>query len=234
VAKKSETGLFVKFAVIVCVLGLFLVLTLVLQPESHKMYPSFSKVLIGSLYSLLCLAGIFAVFYPKNCEGAFIFKARPPEKESELADFEKIRFSGHHPACEYFSPNRLKIGETTFCASCAGLLVGALAALAGAIFYFFVGFMPPVGLPVLLVGYACLFFGLSQFRLGGYVKLAANALFVFGSFLTLMAVDGLRANLLIDLYAFGLIVFLLITRIYISQWNNKRICAKCSSCLWRA
>ncbi len=232
-AKTFKTDLFLKFAVVVCIFGLLTVLALLFQPGSHKIYPQFSRALIGSLYASLCLVGVIAIFFPKNCERAFIFDpTHPSENEGESAESrKKIQFSGHHPDCQHFSPNRLIIKKTTLCASCSGLLVGASAALVGTIFYFFLGFMPVAGFMFLLVGYACLFFGLFQFRFGGYVKFVANALFVFGSFLTLTAIDNLSANLSIDLYAFGLIIFLLLTRIYISQWNNKRICAKCSRCL---
>ena len=73
--------------------------------------------------------------------------------------------------------------------------------------------------------------GLAQIWFGGYVKLVANAMFVVGSFLTLIVVDGLGQNILVDLYVVGLIVFLLWTRIMLSEWNNKRICVLCGWCI---
>jgi hypothetical protein len=72
--------------------------------------------------------------------------------------------------------------------------------------------------------------GLAQIRLGGYVKMAMNFLFVIGSCVSLIAVDVVGQNLLIDAYMLGLIVYMLWVRILLSEWNNKRICLDCGHC----
>jgi len=73
--------------------------------------------------------------------------------------------------------------------------------------------------------------GLAQIWFRGYAKLVVNALFVIGSFLTLIVTDGLGQNLLVDLYVVGIIVFALWTRILFSEWNNKKICDACGRCV---
>jgi hypothetical protein len=153
--------------------------------------------------------------------------------EDNVVLSEKMHFEGHHPDCEKFSANRIKMKETTLCSACTGLLAGAIVGLAGTLLYFFIGYeFMPADSKVFLVGYAGLLLGLFQFKLGGYAKLMANALFVLGSLTTLITVDLLAGDLAIDLYVLGLIVFFLLTRILISEWNNKRICRKCGSCKW--
>jgi len=235
--KAATSSVFIKSAVVVCLFGLIITPFLLYQASSNKMYPAFSKPLIGSLYAATCLLGILAVFQPKNCQRAFMFNPLwlIQEKDDSAEDLsEKIPFAGHHPDCLHFSPTRIKIGKSTLCASCAGLLIGALAALFGTALYFFVGdSLTLPNLAAILVSYAGLVLGLGQFRLSGYVKLAANAWFVFGSFLILATADTMRASLLIDFYVLGLIVFLLVTRISISEWNNKKICCECGKCLLR-
>src|SRR3990170_8966890 len=206
---------------------------LLTQSGKYQIDFSFSKPLIGSLFAGICIMGISAIFYPKKCEKTFMFRKQPGFRgqgdHGVLSG--KMRFRGHHPDCEKFSANRITIQKATLCSACAGLLVGAVGALVGALFYFFVGFVPPLAdLTVLLVGYAGMLLGLVQFKLGGYVKLMANALFVLGSFVTLTTADFLGRSLLIDLYVLGLIFFLLLARILISDWNNKRICFRCKGC----
>jgi hypothetical protein len=113
------------------------------------------------------------------------------------------------------------------------MLVGAVSALIGTVLYFFVGFVPSLADPMFLfAGYAGLLLGLVQFKFGGYLKLMVNTLFVVGSFTMLITADLLGKSLLIDLYVLGLISFLLLARILISEWNNKRICIRCDGCEW--
>ena len=233
--KPSITSVFVKFAIIVCICGLIITPFLLYQANGNKIYPSFTKPLIGSLYAATCLLGMLAVFQPKNCERAFMFNplwSLQEKDDSAEGPSLKIRFAGHHPDCPHFSPNRIKVRRRTLCASCTGLLIGALAALFGTALYFFVGVSLTLpDLAAVLVGYVGLLLGLGQFKLRGYIKLAANAWFVFGSFLILAAADTMRTSLLVDFYVLRLIVFLLITRISISEWNNKRICRECGKCM---
>ena len=232
---EASLNFFFKFAVVVSIFGLVSVPLLLSQSNKFQIDFFFSKPLIGSLYAGICLLGISAVFYTKKCEKTFMFK-----KQSELRGHEdhsilsgKMRFRGHHPDCEKFSANRITIQKATLCSACTGLLVGAVGALIGTFLYFFVGIVPPLAdSRVLLVGYAGMLLGLVQFKFGGYVKLMANALFVLGSFVTLTTADLLGRNLLMDLYVLGLILFMLLARILISEWNNKRICVNCERCEW--
>ncbi len=72
--------------------------------------------------------------------------------------------------------------------------------------------------------------GLFQFKFGGFYKLTANLVFVLGSLAILVTTDYLAASLFVDLYVVGVIVFVLLMRIMISEWNNKTTCKKCENC----
>ncbi len=226
---KQHTDLFLKFSVIISIFGLASVPLILLQPANTKVSFLFNQPLIGSIYVAVCMLGIVAVFNPKKCQRTFSFKTKAGMLEEQESG--KTKFSGHHPDCEKFSPNRIKLHGSPFCASCTGLLIGAVGALVGVVLYFFVGLVPPfVGFWVVFVGYFGLVLGLLQFRFAGYVKLVANALFVLGSLVVLVLADLISASLMVDLYVLGVIVFLLATRILISQWNNRRICLGCGDC----
>jgi hypothetical protein len=142
-----------------------------------------------------------------------------------------LRFVGHHPGCSKFSMNRIEIRKTVLCAACSGLLVGAVVALVGASFYFFVGYTFLWSNPwLLVVSNAGMLLGLFQFKFAGYIKLAVNALFVFCSFVTMVMADLIGKSLVIDLYALGLIVFLLAARIRLSEFYNRNTCRQCKQC----
>jgi hypothetical protein len=103
--------------------------------------------------------------------------------------------------------------------------------LIGAVVYFFVGLNAVLGSAWLVaLGEIWMFLGLAQIKFAGYVKAILNVVFVVGSFVTLVEVDALAKNVLVDLYLLGLIGFLLWLRILLSEWNNRRTCRMCQSC----
>jgi hypothetical protein len=230
---KLSSSIFLTFAVIVSAFGIISLPMFLLKANSSEIYAPFTRILIGSTYTAVCILGITAVFYPNKCQKSFLFGAKPKREQTKdsTKPFERMPFKAHHPNCEKYSPNRIQIQKTTLCASCAGLLTGALAALAGTALYFFAGTLSlPADYRILWISNIIMLMGLFQFKIGGYMKLIVNALFVFSSFITLTMVDLLGKNLLIDAYALCLIVFLLLTRISFSEWNNRKICAKCNDC----
>jgi hypothetical protein len=142
-----------------------------------------------------------------------------------------VQIKGHHPDCQNYSGNRITVGGRVFCAACSGLLVGAIIALIGTAFYFFVGSNVAWGSVWLVaLGEIWMLLGLAQIKFAGYVKMILNVVFVAGSFVTLVEADLLGKTLLLDLYVLGLIGFLLWLRILLSEWNNQRTCQMCQSC----
>jgi hypothetical protein len=143
-----------------------------------------------------------------------------------------IQVKGHHPDCEKFSANRITIRGSVQCVACSGLLVGAIVAIVG-IVLFSLGFFDfgAGSLWVLAAGEVLMLVGVAQIKMRGYVKLAANALFVVGSCISLIIVDLAGQNLIVDLYMLALIVFVLWFRILLSEWSNERKCMACGRCI---
>jgi hypothetical protein len=220
---------FLLFLVAVSVFGLALVPLLLLQPNLQADQSTFRRPLIGIIYCLVCIGGIFAVFYPGKCR--MMFQKPNDSTENKNQSASAVQFKGHHPECEEFSANRITIRGSVFCAACSGLLVGALAAIAGVVLFSlgFIGFETG-SLWVLAVGEVLMLLGLAQIKMRGYIKMVVNALFVVGSCISLVGVDLAGQNLLIDAYVLGLIVFMLWFRILLSEWNNRRICLACRRC----
>jgi len=211
------------------IIGLVLIPIMIMQPNLGGEQLDGQRILIGALFSAVCVFGVVAVFYPASCRS--VFRHDPGLPTRAKTPSSDVRIVGHHPSCKNFSGNRIAVGGRVFCAACSGLLVGATLALIGGFVYFFFGFnfnwdsMWPVYL-----GEICMLAGLAQFRVAGVLKLTLNAVFVIGSFVTLAGVDAVRKSLYLDLYVLGLILFFLWFRISLSEWNNRRICRDCQLC----
>ncbi|UCE29565.1 MAG: hypothetical protein JSV85_02270 [Candidatus Bathyarchaeota archaeon] len=220
-----------------------LLLVVALASSSHAEGESFlwRKPLVGSLFGLVCTFGILAVFFPKQCS-AVLSSGKKGKHENRDVDVSAFHgtgsiVKGHHPDCRNFSDHVFRVGGRRFCAACTGLLLGGLIALVGAFLYFFVDWgVGESGIQVVFVGVIGVLSGLFQFKVkNNIVRLVVNCFFVFGALLLLVGIDGLVQSVLADLYVVALVVFWLLTRISLSQWNNWRICHTCNmeSCEYR-
>ena len=219
----------VAFLSAVSIIGLVLIPVLVFQPNSEHVQFLVRQSLVGTLYSAICLLGIAAAFYPTRCRGMFQKTQNPLPQTNEPNSLVQIR--GHHPDCQNYLGNKIRVGGRVLCAACSGLLIGAIIALVGAGLYFFVGLNAAwSSIWLIALGEIGMLLGLVQIMFAGYVKTIANMVFVVSSFVTLVVADVLSKSVLVDLYVLGLIGFLLWFRILLSEWNNNRICQTCGSC----
>jgi uncharacterized membrane protein len=227
--EKGQTStVTVAFLVTLSIVGLALIPVLVLQPNLEYFQPSVRHSLVGSLYSVICILGITAVFYPAKCKGLFQ-KQNPLSQASGPSD--SVRISGHHPDCQSFSGNRIRINKREVCAACRGLLVGAMVGLVGSALQFFIGLnIVSASVWLLALGEICMVLGLAQIKFASFAKVIVNVIFVVGSFVTLAGADVLGESLLVDIFVLGLIGFLLWLRILLSERNNRRICQTCRLC----
>ena len=227
--KFESSRFFLLFLVAVSVFGLALVPLLLLQPNLHEYQSPFRRPIVVAIYCIVCSVGVVAVFYPSKCR--MMFQKPAVSNNYKDTSASTVQFKGHHPECKEFSANRITIGGSVFCAACSGLLVGAIVAIAGAVL-FSLGFIDfgTRNLWVLVAGEVLMLVGLAQIKMRGFVKMAVNALFVVGSYISLVGADLAGQSLLIDAYVLGLIVFMLWFRILLSEWNNKRICLACERC----
>ncbi len=182
------------------------------------------KPIVGSVFGLICVLGIFAAFFPKQCTNVLNFgngRGRVLHGDSKLG--------GHHPGCENFSPHVFQIDDRRFCVACTGLTVGGLLALVGTFLYFFVDWRVEQNIVlVVLSGLLGVSLGLFQFRAKQHLlRFSLNVFFVLGSFWVLVGIDELTRSVFADLFLVALIVFWLFTRISISQWDHERICYTC-------
>jgi hypothetical protein len=227
---KTQSSAFLVFMVTVSIFGLATISMLTLSPPRSEESPAWRRPLVGSVFTIICLTGMAAAFFPKTCS-----QMNPQEggkaAVSDSAEPLTRASRGHHPNCEKFSAHTVRIDDSFLCASCTGLLTGAILALIGTALYFFTeSDWSRIGSPAVLIGEAGIVLGFLQFKLRNSARSAANASFVLAAFLVLVGVDTLSKSAPIDFYALGLVVFWLFTRISISKWNNRRICGTCTVC----
>jgi len=222
------------FMIAVSFFGLFLVATLAINPPMAPESFPWRRPVIGSIFGSICVLGIIAVFFPKQCSAIFHLAKGDRDTSSSTNDFAPHRSSpnlrGHHPDCEGFSAHVIRMNSKTFCAACTGLLLGGLIALIGTVLYFFGDWhIGQNNFLAVFVGILGVSLGLFQFRFRSFVRLLLNAFFVFGAFSILVGVDELTQSLLVDLFLVVLTVFLLFARILLSQWDHWRICYTCGT-----
>jgi hypothetical protein len=230
----------IKYYMLISFLGLLLILVLTIYPPTATGDNPWRKPLIGSIFSILCVLGILAVFAPNKCGKIFDGK-----KENDLPDLAVPKvpheggtvLRGHHPNCGKYSAHVFRIGDRIFCAACVGLLLGGLLALAGTVVYFFCElWVSDYSVLIVLLGVVGVIFGLFQFKVKGLFRLFANIGFVLGALLILIGIDVVVHSLFFDLFVVCLIVFWLSTRIVVSQWDHEVICSDCKTgnCDFRA
>jgi len=246
-SQNVKEDLYPSFLMSVSLFGLFLVSMLAFNPPVAEEDLLWRKPVIGSIFGSICILGILAALFPKECSGASHFKKEetPANKYNEppqsMLASSRVYPSilGHHPDCGNFSAHMFQIKNKTFCTSCTGLLLGALITLAGTILYFFNNWqISHESLLVVSVGIFGTGFGLLQFPLfknrRGFLRFFLNAYFVLGTFFILIGIDTLVRSVAIDLFLIFLSVFWIFTRISLSQWDHEQTCTACGlTCVFR-
>jgi hypothetical protein len=229
---KTETKppLMMKFALFVSLFGLFTTLLMIAYPPKVSGDLFLRKPLIGSTFIAICAAGTAAALSPRKCSSPFGTHVPKATSAQESEIVSPVSAKAHHPDCGKFSDHTIRFRGTSYCAACSGLVVGAFLAVAMSAGYFFLGLSIAWFSPLYLaIGPLGPLVGFVQFTFKGWVRSAANAFFVFGSSLIVIGMDQHVGNFFVDLYMMGLIVFWIMTRIVISQWDHLRICLLCNS-----
>jgi hypothetical protein len=218
------------FLVTVSIFGLVLLIVFVVNPPKLADDFAFRKAVVGSTFGAVCVLGIIGGLYPHSCSRILDFEKQgrntPASSKSRGQTFQ-----GHHPNCGSFSSHVLRIGERRFCATCSGLVLGAIITLFGIGTFFFGDVGMTEGLPLLVsVGAVEVTLGLlhpTALRLKSHARFLAGTLFVVGSFLVLVSVEVSARSTLIDLFFVALSVLWILTKVSLSKWEHQRICSRC-------
>jgi hypothetical protein len=230
----------IKYQLLMSFAGLFLVGLMTVFPPAATGDVPWRKPVIGSIFSIICVLGVLAVFSPNKCLNIFTIGKKNRAAGSDSAKLASHGTSnalaGHHPNCGNYGAHVFRIKGKAVCAACSGLLLGGLSALAVASAYFFGDWnVADYSSWMVLLGIAGVSFGLFQFKFRSLVRLSLNTVFVLGTLLILIGIDELVQSLVFDLFVVCLIVFWLLTRISLSHWDYEVICSGCETenCMFR-
>jgi hypothetical protein len=221
------------FLIAVSFFGLVLAVVFVANPPEAQDDFALRKPVAGSALAVVCVLGIFAVLYPASCAGIVGLK----ERDKTVHSFSRSRTTvlrGHHATCKPYSTHVVKIGNRVFCASCSGLLVGAVIVFVCVGLFFFwnlrIGEEPFVPVLVGVVGVAtALLYPVVPVKFqNGFTRFFVGVLLAVGSFLIVAGVEEASRNLSVDLFFVALSVLWLATKMSLSQWEHRRICVRCS------
>jgi hypothetical protein len=186
------------------------------------------KMVVGFIYGFICLAGIFAAFFPGPCSRLLGVRGSGEQYLRGLDAratriFGILLFHGHHPlGDEASATHELRLGGKSFCASCFGLLTGAIISLIAMAVFLFSNWADGYLVHLLYfsgVGGIVLGFVPAILAIGARARFVLGTVFVTGTCLMLIAMDVATANLTADLFVVLLALFWLICRISLSHRN---------------
>lgn len=182
-------------------------------------------------YGLVCVAGILAALFPVACSGFLGIRRASTEDMGTLETrattlLGVLVLHGHHPAGKDEGRHELRVGPKSFCATCFGLLTGAVVSLTVIAIFALSGWVDGRFVYGLYyAGVAGVMLGLVPtivVGIGARARFALAAVFVLGTCLMLVATDILAANLVADLFVVLLAVFWLLSRISLSHRREYR------------
>jgi len=215
------------FVLVVSFFGLAVSTAMLEQPAQPGIELGERRALVELIYGFICIAGSLTVFFPGSCSRVLGVRQSSKEDLREL-DARATRvlgllmFHGHHPVREDGSAiHEFRIGNKNFCASCFGLLTGAVLSLITITAFLFSGWSDGYLASVLYfvgVGGAVLGFIPVILSIGTWARFILGTVFVTGTCLMLIAAEAVTGDLTADLLVILLSVFWLLSRI---SWSHR-------------
>lgn len=213
---------YIVFLLFVSSFGLIISTSMLKQPMQPTIEFAGRRIVVGFIYGFICLGGMFAAFLPGPCS-RLVGVRRSAERYPRGLDaratkiFGILLLHGHHPlGDESSTTHELWFRGRSFCASCFGLLAGAIMSLTAIVVFLFsdwadgylAHFLYFLGLGGVALGLVPALLGV-----GARTRFVLGMIFVTGTCVMLIAMDAATANLTADLLVVLLALFWLISRI---------------------
>jgi hypothetical protein len=232
--EREKRVAYLAFLLIVSVVGLVISTSLLVNPPFFFSAPGYRRILVTLVYDAVCIAGILAVLFPVTCSRALGVHSSSVEsvqvlgiRATRLLGLTIIH--GHHLSESELTKHELLVRGRSFCATCYGLLTGAVLSLVTITAFAVSGWPGWIHIysvyVTYYVGVAGVITGLLQpliTDVDAKTRFASALVFVVGTSLMLLATELLTANLLADLFVVLLAVFWLLSRISLSHRNQLR------------
>jgi hypothetical protein len=227
---KNQNKIITLFLILTSIFSLILTLYLINYSNNHEEKISFHNIIIGSTFVSLCFIGSIASIFPNSC--GKIFSSKGKKNQNTIHSLKKSNSQGHHHQCKKYSNHTLKIRDKYLCATCTGLLTGAILGIVGSIMYFYAYLQVEI-IPILtILGAVGILFGFFQSIIpktkGPLSRFFAGILLVLGTFILLVNLDQVMNNTLIDFFFIATSIFWIFTKVNLSQREHKITCLNCS------
>lgn len=186
-------------------------------------------IFVTVVYGTVCILGILAVLFPITCSRAFKFHRNFTEDLGGL-DARMTRIlgvsllHGHHLLGPEAEDHELHVRGKSYCASCYGLLTGAILSVTTVAAFALSGRLVWANTVLTYVlyfaGVVGVVLGLVQIvasKIGARARFILAAVFVVGTSMMLIATDVLTESLMADLFVVSLAVFWILSRISLSD-----------------
>jgi hypothetical protein len=228
----KHNNLTVAFMIAISIFGIVLSVFVAIQPSPIVDDFSLRGLTAGSAFTAVCILGIIAALFPSSCSAIPTFGKDIGHGQLK-SDVHETILQAHHPSCDNYSTHILNVGNKRFCATCSGLLTGAIIALFANLTYFFAGSQLGDLSTLVWIGSAGVVLGLLQSGFprvgGGLTRFFASIVFVLGTCLMFVSIDSAVGSIAVDLFFVSLSVLWILTKIALSQRDHKLTCSKCSS-----
>ncbi len=211
-------------------IGMVLLSAVVLTSSSSApMLSFFEKLLLGSIFVFLCIIGASLCLRP-NWMKAVVLKKNTVHTNQE---YQKIRcFIGHHPDCSVFDHHRIVFGKKTWCAGCAGLLLGCV--LSSALMVLYVFWFPLLDALVYRVlfffGMLCIILVYAELLIGSHSRFThviTNSMLVLSFLFITICIAELSGDVIDGFFTIVFCILWLDSRILLSKWRHNRLCSTC-------
>ena len=226
---QQQRGAYVAFVLVVSIFGLVISTALLRNPPSFLAASGYRRALIVLAFDFICVAGIFAVLFPVACSGLLGTRFSGAEMSGRFG-IRATRFlgvlivHGHHPSGSESRRHELLFRGRSFCATCYGLLTGAVLSLTIMTAFLVSGWSGWSSIYpayfVYYVGVDAVVTGLLQTIVpwaGARAKFVLAFVFVAGTSLMLLATELLSRNLVADFFVILLAVFWILSWISLSH-----------------
>lgn len=226
---EKHNNMFTLFLILISIFSLILTAYLIMYPKNFEDRYPFHNVIVGATFVSVCFTGSIASIYPNPC--GKILSSKMINNSNKIHFAKKLNFQGHHYPCEKYSNHTLKTGKKYFCATCSGLLFGAILGIIGSIWYFS-GYFPVERISILApLAMISVFFGLFQSVLPkmkrALPRFFAGKSLVTGAFILLASLDQVINSTFIDLFYVLISMFWVLTKINLSQREHRLTCLNC-------
>ena len=222
---------YVAFLLMVSVFGLAISTSLLMNPPFFFSAPDYRRTLMALVYDAVCIAGMLAVLFPVTCSralGAHLSSIESVQvlgiRATRLLGLTIVH--GHHLSESELTKHELLVWGRSFCATCYGLLTGAVVSLVIITAFAVSGWPGWIHIYSVYVAYyvgvVAVITGLLQplmTDVDAKTRFVLAFVFVLGTSLMLLATELLTANLVADLFVVLLAIFWLLSRISLSHRN---------------